>query len=257
MSEHVRFERDGAVCTLRIDRPEKRNALSPAMLSAIVDGVESIEGDDDVRTLVITGTGRAFSAGFDIDEFAGNQREEGQALFDRAIRALTDFSYPTLAMINGDAIGGAVELITACDVRFGVHEARFGITPAKLGIIYGDRGVSRFIDVMGSANTKELLFTGDLVDAERAKEMGLLNHLVEANELEERTYAMAERISSNAPLSLKGIKKVIHTVLDKRSLTDIEQEWVDRLVQEAFESRDHEEAVEAFAEGRGPEFEGR
>lgn len=257
MSENVRFKCDGAVCTLRIDRPEKRNALSPAMLSAIVDGIESLEGDDDVRTLVVTGTGRAFSAGFDIDEFAGDSREEGQALFDRAVRALTDFSYPTLAMINGDAIGGAVELITACDVRFGVPEARFGITPAKLGIIYGDRGVGRFVDVMGPANTKELLFTGDLVDAGRAKEMGLLNHLVEAEELEERTYGMAERISTNAPLSLKGMKKVVHAVLDKRSLTDTEQEWIERLVQEAFESRDHEEAVAAFAEGRDPEFEGR
>lgn len=257
MSENVRFERDGPVCTLRIDRPEKRNALSPAMLSAIVDGIESLDGDDEVRTLVVTGTGRAFSAGFDIDEFAGDSRDEGQALFDRAVHALTDFSYPTLAMINGDAIGGAVELIAACDIRFGVRGARFGITPAKLGIIYGDRGVTRFVDVMGPANTKELLFTGDLVDAERAKEMGLLNHLVEEDELEERTYAMADRISSNAPLSLKGMKRIVHAVLEKRSLTDAEQAWVERLEQEAFESRDHEEAVEAFAEGRDPEFEGR
>lgn len=256
MSENVRFERDGAVCTLRVDRREKRNALSPAMLSTIVDGLESLDGGDDVRALVVTGTGRAFSAGFDIDEFAGDSREEGQALFDRAVRELGEFSYPTLAMINGDAIGGAVELVAACDIRFGVTGARFGITPAKLGIIYGDRGITSFVDVMGPANTKELLFTGDLVDAERANEMGLLNHLVEEDELEERTYAMADRIASNAPLSLKGMKKIVHAVLEKRSLTDAERAWVERLEREAFESRDHEEAVEAFADDRDPEFEG-
>ena len=255
MSGNVRFERDGAICTLRIDRPEKRNALSPAMLSAIVKGTESLE-DDDVRTLVVTGTGQAFSAGFDIDEFAGDSRDEGQALFDQAVRALTDFNYPTLAMINGDAIGGAVELIAACDIRFGVRGARFGITPAKLGIIYGDRGIIRFVDVMGPANTKELLFTADLIDAERVEDMGLLNHLVEEDELEERTYEMADRIATNAPLSLRGMKKIVHAVLEKRSLTEAEQAWVERLEQEAFESRDHEEAVAAFAEDRDPEFKG-
>jgi len=255
MNGNVRFERDGAVCTLRIDRPEKRNALSPAMLSTIIEGIESLK-DDDVRTLVVTGTGQAFSAGFDIDEFAGGSRNEGQVLFDQAVRALTGFSYPTLAMINGDAIGGAVELIAACDIRFGVRGARFGITPAKLGIIYGDRGITRFIDVIGPANTKELLFTADFVDAERAEDMGLLNHLVEKNELNERTYRMADRIATNAPLSLRGMKKIVHAVLEKRTLTDAEQAWVERLEQEAFESRDHEEAVAAFAEDREPEFEG-
>jgi methylmalonyl-CoA decarboxylase len=256
MSENVRFERDGAVCTLRLDRPEKRNALSPTMLSAMIEGIESIE-DQDVRTLVVTGTGTAFSAGFDINEFTGDSREEGQELFDRAVRKLADFDYPTLAMINGDAIGGAVELITACDIRVGVKEARFGITPARLGIIYGGRGITQFVDVIGSANTKELLFTAELVDADRAKEMDLLNHLVTESELEERTYELADSIASNAPLSLKGMKKIIHAVLEKRSLTEVEQEWVDRLQQEAFESQDHKEAVTAFDEGRDPEFEGR
>lgn len=258
MSGTVHSQISEGVCTLRIDNQEKRNALSPSILDDIATEISSLEERDDVRALVLTGTGeKAFSSGYDISEFEEGGREDGRELFNQMITSIYEYKYPTIAMINGHVFGGAMELIAVCDIRVAVDDALFGIPPAKLGLIYGDRGINQVMNHIGPANTKEMLFTGEPIDAGRAAEIGLLNHAVGRDELERKTYEIAEQIGTNAPLSLKGMKRVIRALLEKRSLSDAEKEWVEEMRAEAMESEDHEEGVEAFSENREPEFVGR
>lgn len=258
MSETVHASVDDGICTLRIENSGKRNALSPTVLEDLIAEIEAVEGRDDVRVLVLTGTGeQAFSAGYDISALDDESRAGNAVGFAAGVEAVFEFEYPTIAMINGDTFGGAVELAAVCDLRIAVEGARFAITPAKLGLIYGDRGINHVMHHVGPANTKELLFTGEPIDAERARSIGFLNDVVERPALEERTYGIAETIAGNAPKSLVGMKRIVRALEEKRTLSEAEKEWVDRLRAEAARSDDHAEGLEAFAEGRKPEFEGR
>jgi len=263
----VRVEREGAICTLTIDNPTKRNALSPSFLPTIPETLADLEREGETRVVVLTGAGtEAFSAGFDISAL-GERVDEGDgtestadpdpAVFREAVEAVADFEYPTVAMVNGDAIGGGCELATACDLRVAVEGARFGVPPAKLGLVYDDRGIARFLDIIGPAHTKELLFTADLVDAERAREMGLLNRLVDRDDLEPVTDDLVERIAGNAPLALSGMKAITDALLENRTLDTEQREWARKLRVEAADSEDHRTALAAFAADETPEFEGR
>lgn len=261
MAGTVHVRRDGAVVTLQVDNREKRNAFGPPMIGKAIDAMDEIEEQGDVRTLVLTGTGeKAFSAGFDISYYS----EDAPELDEEDDYSLTDFvervkrfDYPTIAMINGGTYGGAMYLIAACDLRIAVDDAQFGITPAKLGLIYRGNAIYEVMSHVGPANVKEMLFSADFFDAQRAYDMGLLNDVVERDRLEERTYDLADSIASNAPLSLVGMKEIVRALVDHGAPTDAEREWAQKLRNEAENSRDHQEGVEAFMEGRTPEFEGR
>lgn len=259
MSGQIHVDRDGPVCTITLENEGKRNALSPDFLPDIREALAECEREG-VRAVVFTGAGeKAFSAGYDIAELGDRRRSEDDSdpEFRETVEAIADYPYPTIAMINGLAVGGAFEFVAACDLRVAVEDARFGITPAKLGIIYEDVGIQRVVDIVGPANAKELLFTADLVGAERAKEMGLLNHVVPRGDLQAKTDELAETIAGNAPLSLRGMKKIVDAVTEKRAFTGAEREWAERLRRESFQSQDHADAVEAFQAGEEPEFEGK
>lgn len=258
MTGDITTEVDGSICTVTISNPDKKNAMSRAMLAELNDELADLSEREGLYALVFTGAGKdAFSSGLDISEFSEENPKEGEDRVKEMLRLVEEFPYPTIAMINGDAVGAGFELATACDLRVATAGARLGITPAKIGIVISDRAIRQLLAAVGPADAKELLFTGKLIDATRAEEMGLLNDVVEQPELDERTYELAEQIASNAPLSLKGMKSIIRTVLDKRKLTPTEKRWADELQEEAFESRDHAEGRAAFAENRPPEFEGR
>lgn len=257
MTGQVAVECEDAICTLELVNEGRRNALTPGMLETLADTLDSLADRDDVRCVVVTGRGEdAFCAGFDISgDFSP---DEHQNVLDRAMRGLAEFPYPTVGMANGHAVGGGFELLASCDLRYAVADARFGVPAAKIGVVYGPRGVKRFLDVLGPTDAKELLFTGDLVDADRAREMGLLNDVLPDHyALTERTDETAATIASNAPLSLTGMKTILHDLVEKRSLTEEEAARAERLEREAYESRDHAEGLRAFAEGRDPDFDGR
>lgn len=262
MTGEIHVDVDGAVATLTIDNREKRNALGPPELAELLSAFEEVE-EHDVRCVVLTGAGeKAFSSGFDIsyhqrtyDE--GPEIEGEEADFAEVVERVKRFEYPTIAMINGGTFGGSMHLIAACDLRIAVEDARFGITPAKLGMIYDADAIGEIMAHVGPANVKEFLFTAEFVDAERAYDMGLLNDIVPREELESKTYDMAESIASNAPLSLIGMKRIVRALMDKDRLTPAERRWAEELEREAKESRDHEEGVRAFMDDREPEFEGR
>ncbi len=257
MTNGITTTTTGHVCTIEIDNRDKRNALTPGHVEELTATFERLADGDDVRAVVLRGAGEeAFCSGYDISQLSGGSGARGPRI-EAMANAIYEFPYPTIAMVHGYAIGAGYLLATACDLRIAGDDARFGVPSARLGVVYTARGLELSIEVVGTAATKEVLFTAEQFDADRAREMGLVNRVYPRPELQAETMALAETVASGAPLSQKGTKQIIHAITDGPSLTDAEQEWVRGLRAEAHESRDHEEGKRAFAEDRDPEFEGR
>lgn len=247
------------VARLTIRNPERRGALDHEILDTLAETVRSL----DARCLVVAGSGRVFSAGYDIGNLEG--RELGEAAerlvahpFHAAIEALEAYDYPTLAQVNGHAIGGGLELALTCDIRIAARGAKMGMPPAKLGLIYSHTGLRKFIEACGVAGTSELFFVGRNVDAERAERMGLVNAVVEPDRLEETALGMAAEIAAGAPLSLAGNKRIIRTLRERPGVLpeELERELVE-LRESCFRTEDFHEGVRAFAEKRKPRWRGR
>ena len=202
------------VVRIRISNPEKRGALDHEILDALATLIQQ----QDAYCVVITGDGPVFSAGYDIANFpeAGFRDESASRSFSReaeslvahpfteAIEAIEAYRFPVVAAINGHAIGGGLELAVTCDIRLAARGVKLGMPPAKLGLIYSHTGLRKFIEVCGIGATSELFHVGRNVDADRACEMGLVNQVVEPEELQEATLSLAAEIAANAPLSLSG-----------------------------------------------------
>ncbi len=245
------------VARLTIANPERRGALDHDILDALAEHARTL----DARCLVIRGSGPLFSAGYDIGNLEGRQFEEtAERLvahpFPAAIEALEAYAYPVVAEVNGHAIGGGLELALTCDIRVAARGVRMGMPPAKLGLIYSHTGLAKFIEVCGVANTAQLFFVGATVEADRAHEMGLVNELVDGDELEERVLELAGEIAANAPLSLEGNKRVIRTLRTQPLPAEVERELIE-LRESCFRSEDFREGVRAFAEKRKPRWQGR
>ena len=245
------------VARLTLANPGRRGALDHDILDALAGHARAL----DARCLIIRGTGAVFSAGYDI----GNLEEQGfeesaERLvahpFHAAIEALEAYPYPVLGELNGHAIGGGLELALTCDIRLAAQGAKLGMPPAKLGLIYSHTGLAKFIDVCGVANTAELFFVGANVEAERAARMGLVNEVVDPDELEERALELAAAIAANAPLSLAGNKRVIRALRARPLPPEVERQLIE-LRESCFRSEDFREGVRAFAQKRKPVWRGR
>lgn len=261
------IEKRGRVGTLLLNCPKKRNALNAELLLQLRQELQRLSEDDHVRAVIIRGAGdEAFCSGYDIGALTGDKGEAGNpparesnafAPFEKAVGAITDYPYPVIAMLNGYAFGGGCELAVACDIRAGGDHIRLGMTPAKIGMIYTAKGLMRFIRTIGLSKTKEMFFTGRTYDARAAKEMGLLDYLVPSVDLERFTYHLAEEIAENAPLSLKGIKRIINLILrsEERMIQEDLTE-AEKIVTDVLRSRDLKEGQTAFLEKRPPRFKG-
>lgn len=257
MAASIKSEVEDGICTLIISNPGKRNAIGFSLLRELIATFDELADQDNPPVIVLKGEGeKAFSAGFDLTVDRTEQTDEENELWPTMIDRLKSYEAPTIAMVNGDTYGGAMEIICTCDIRVGVDYATFGITPAKIGLVYKGTAIQRVIQVIGFPYTKELIYTGEPIDAQTADEIGLLNHLVSSDELEEQTYELASTIASNAPLSLKYMKQIFRSLEEKQTPTKLEQEWVARVREETFQSHDHQEGVAAFNSGSTPEFRG-
>jgi enoyl-CoA hydratase/carnithine racemase len=263
-NEVLLVQRKGNICTLVLNRPEKRNSLSLDLLIELYQALKELSKDDTVRAIVIRGTGdMAFSSGYDITAIPTSITPEVKRIirdqnpFELAIEMIEDYPYPVIAMLNGYAFGGGCDLAVSCDMRIAADDIRMGMVPAKLGMVYTPNGLRRFIRTIGLSATKEMFFTGRLYEASRVKEMGLVDYLVPRGELESFTYSLAEEIAGNAPLSLKGIKRILNLVLRSERMNDEDLKEADEIMAHALGSDDLKEGQTAFIQKRKPEFKGK
>ena len=258
------IERNKNVYTLVLNRPEKKNSLSPELVETILEELEELATDDSIRAVVITGFGdQAFCSGYDIRSLptqpSENVREKLKTLnpVESLFKTIVNYPYPVIAMINGVAFGAGCELSICCDIRIGADNIRMGMPPAKLGLVYPWTGLQRFIQVIGLKSTREIFFTGRTYDGIRLKEIGLVDYLVARDELVTFTYQMAEEIAANAPLALKGTKSVLNLLLETVQPDKSSMQEAESITETAFGSEDIREGQMAFLEKRKPEFKGK
>jgi enoyl-CoA hydratase/carnithine racemase len=247
------------VTRLTIANPGKKGALDHAILDAFARTLPQLKA----RCVIITGEGRMFSAGYDIGDLPDRVlADEAEKLvahpFAAAIDAVDAYPYPTLAALNGHAIGGGLELALSCDLRIAAEPAKLGMPPAKLGLVYSHTGIRKFINAIGAPRTRELFLVGGRVTAPSALDWGLVNRVVSADDLGEAAVSLAAEIAGNAPLAQKGNKRVIAAVLEAQAKLDpeVEHELLE-LRQACFGTEDFREGVRAFAEKRAPEWKDR
>lgn len=258
MSDVLLIEKlEGRVALLTINRPEVLNALNGEVRCALVGALDALRSDDDVRAIVLTGAGeKAFIAGADIGEF----KDMTAVMQYRKMQASNIYSEmermpkPIIAMINGFCLGGGCELAMACDIRVASDRARLGQPEINLGIIPGGGGTQRLPRLVGEGRAMKLIYTGEMVSAEEAERIGLVDQVVPADELKERTLELARVIASKSPIALQAAKESI--LAARRMPMDeglkFERAWFGLL----FSTRDMEEGVSAFLEKRKAEFTG-
>jgi 2-(1,2-epoxy-1,2-dihydrophenyl)acetyl-CoA isomerase len=262
------FERQGGVATLTLNRPEARNALTTGLFLEMERVLLEVEADDGVRAVVLTGTGRSFSAGADLKPVSKEERRRSEAPSfpgdaggdilergNRCILRLRELAKPVLGSINGDAVGIGCSLALATDLRIAANAARFGVVFSRIGLA-PDGGASHLLrELVGTAKALELLFTGDLIDAGEALRLGLVNRVVPADDLADATRELAERLARGPTLAYGAAKAAVHASADLpfEALLDFEarnQRVVSR-------SDDVKEGIRSFLERRKPEFRGR
>lgn len=257
----ILVESRGAIATVVVNRPRVRNAITLAMWSEIARTTEGLAKDESIRAVVYRGAGTdAFASGADISEFA-EQRKDTEttrrygAAWEAAYSAVRECPKPTVAMIYGYCMGGAMAVAMACDLRFAAEGAKFGIPAARLSIVYGADPVGQLVDLVGPAYAKDILFSARAVGDREALAIGFIQRLLPVADLETFTYDYLSTVADNAPLSVRGAKETVEAYL--AGLTPARRERLRALARESTESEDYREGTRAFLEKRSPRFLGR
>jgi enoyl-CoA hydratase/carnithine racemase len=256
-------EKNGNVGTIIFNRPERKNSFSPELLIKLHLTLKEWEQDETIRTVVFTGSGdKAFSSGYDILSIPTDLTPEMAEIMKKenplklALSSVKNYPFPTIAMMNGYALGAGLNLALCCDMRVGVEDISVSMPPAKLGLIYHPEGFKQFTEVIGMARTKELFFTARKYEGRKVKEMGIVDYLVPRSELSATTYALANEIAGNAPLSLKGSKRILSMLSRAVEFKESDLREADAIMAEGFNSEDLKEGQNAFIEKRKPVFKG-
>jgi enoyl-CoA hydratase/carnithine racemase len=247
----------GAVVCLTLNRPDKRNAVDDGMRVALSDTLAALDSDTSVRVVILTGAGTAFCAGVDLAT-PGNVAPDQKAPSvprPRLTDPLDRFSKPVIAALNGVAAGGGLELALACDMRIAANTARFSLPEVRLGSIAGSGGTQRLNAAVGSAMAAQMLFTGEMISAERAFQAGLVSELLEPEALMDRAWTIAQTVAENAPLSLQSVKRALRAAIETPLAAGLDLER--SLYLTLAETEDRKEGRAAFRERRKPDFRGR
>jgi enoyl-CoA hydratase len=251
--------REDGIAVLTVNRPDALNALDAATLTELRDRLREVAEDEDVRVVVLAGAGdRAFVAGADIKYMSGldvHEAREWGRLGQEAGSLLETMPKPTIAAVNGFALGGGCELALACDFRYAASTAKLGQPEVKLGIIPGWGGTQRLARAVGIGLAKELVLTGRMVDADEAQRIGLVNAVFEPGELMAKTLETARALAAKGPLALAAAKRALNRALAGDHAENLEREAED--FGQLFASDDAKEGMTAFAEKREPTFKGR
>ena len=252
----VQMEED--ICTLVINRPEKRNVVNPEILSRISETLREIREDGKIRVVVLRGAGeKAFSAGYDIPQLYKSEDFGIDDPVEDAMSSIESCAVPVIAMIHGYCIGASCGLAVTCDLRVAATSARMGITVAKIGAVYPPGSTMRLINIVGVSAAKELLYTGRLVDAARAREIRMVDQVVPSEDLSAVTYSLAREIADNSPQSVRNTKRTISKLLAGQPLSPQAREEILALRKQIADSDDFKEGQKAFAERRKPRFTGK
>lgn len=253
----IYLEKDQNIAWLTLNRPDKKNALNIHMWQAIPALIAQAENDPQVKILILcSATQNIFCAGADISEFNlfindTAMRDQNRRAIRAASRAIENLSKPTIAMISGPCVGGGCILALSCDIRFGDEKSRYGITPARLGLVYGLSDTRRLLDQVGPAATRDILFSARIIDSAKALQIGLINDIFNAENLEQQTRDYAALLLNNSAHSLREIKKAIKRV---QSGAQDDDEQSEKIFLAAFEGKDHKEGVDAFLNKRKPNY---
>lgn len=256
--EHLKVERDGHIAIIEFDRADKLNAFTTQMLRDVTAILRGFEAGGDVRVCILRGSGRAFSTGADLGELvhAGpfdvlQSNRDWIAMYN----AIETVPFPVIAQVHGYAIAGGTETTLACDLVIASDDAKLGLAEIKVGVIPGAGACVRLTRWIGRAQAKEILMTGDMIPAEEAKRLGLVNRVVPRERLEEETMTLARQIASRSPLAIAAAKRAVNV----GSELDLEKgiEYVLREFALLFATEDKVEGMSAFLEKREPHFKGR
>ncbi|MCF6266038.1 MAG: short-chain-enoyl-CoA hydratase [Desulfuromusa sp.] len=256
--ENLTLATDGAIATVTINRPRAMNALNRDTLEELKQLFSELEQQEEIKVIILTGAGgKAFVAGADIAQMQQMNALEARAFARLGQQVMTNIeqcSKPVIAAVNGFALGGGCELAMACDIRLASEKAKFGQPEVNLGVIPGFAGTQRLSRLIGKGRAKELIFTGDMIDANEALRLGLVNKVIPAEQLLEAARAMAEKIAAKGPVAIRfskeAVNKGLEMDLDKANAYEAE------LFSLCFASNDQKEGMSAFLEKRPADFQG-
>jgi enoyl-CoA hydratase/carnithine racemase len=247
--------RDGPRATIRLNRPRLLNRLQPSDLAALMTLFDRVEADPGIRVLILTGTGRAFCAGFDLGTIAertANAADEQSAgsAFEVVADRLENLALPTICRLNGGVYGGATDLALACDFRIGVDTCEMFMPAARLGLHYYKSGVSRYVSRLGVNAAKKLFLTAQKIDAAEMLRIGYLTTMVSAAELDREVDTLAATLASNAPMAMRGMKRTINEIAHGK----LDEDAADQRQRDSMRGIEFKEGVAAYKEKRKPRF---
>ena len=253
--QFIETEQEGAIGIVRLNRPQVLNALNRPMVAEILHAYEGFDRDDDIRVIVLSGNGRAFAAGADIEEMADDDAVRLEMLnqfsdWDR----LAAIKKPIIGAVHGFCLGGGFELALVCDLLFAAEDTKFGFPEVNLGVMPGAGGTQRLTKLMGKTRALDWLWTGEMKSASEALECGVVNKLFPQEVLLEETMKYARRLAGQAPLSVRLIKEAVNKAVDQTLLEGMQFERKNFYL--LFSSRDQKEGMQAFIEKRKPDFKG-
>jgi len=244
---------------ITMNHDAKRNALSFELLCGLIDALDEMDLRKARVVIIRANKGaKVWSAGFNIDELPrdGSDPLAYDNPLQKVIRTIMDFPAPVMVMAEGSIWGGACNIAFVCDIVIGTRDTCLAITPAKIGVPYNTSGILQFLDVIGSHTAKEMFFTAEPIPAEKALSLGILNHIVPHEEIEEFTLSLAKKIIANSPLSIRVIKEQLNILGNSMPLSPQTFEHIDMLRRVAGTSKDYQEGLKAFYEKRKPDFKG-
>ncbi len=254
----VLYKIENKICTIILNRERVMNAINKDLLTNLKKVLEDLRFNDDARVIVITGSGdKAFCSGADLKErITLSEQQVKQFIFEirTNLSAIANYPKPIIAAINGLALGGGTELALACDIRVASNNAKMGLTETKLAIIPGGGGTQRLPRLIGYGKAKELIFTGRMVDAEEALQIGLVNKITSSENLLTEVYKMAEMICQNGPIAVEQAKKAVNRGCEVDLETGLAFE--SEAYQSCIPTKDRVEGLKAFSEKRKPEYQG-